>query len=134
MSDHIGCTSLLVIALIVYVIFIRPKLEDRERDASFDNLVLGVIDGLVLADIPVGFCISDLRSFVKGQLASAHKLPDTEALINYTAANGYRYSSYLGSGNHTLFAVLCLVRYAIDTSRPELLEWCESNLERARRN
>ena len=121
------------IAAFAYLFYLRPKLDDKRSKEDFDNRVLGVIDGLTLADVPVGLCSADLRSYIRRNLAGARNLPDGEYLLNYTAANGFRYESYTGRGDHILFAVLCLVRYAHDTGRPELLAWCEDHLEIAQK-
>lgn len=125
--------TLFVIWCLAEIIYFEPRRKKKAEIAAFDHLVLGVIEGLALADAPVGLCVTDLRSYVRRNLAGARKLPDGEYLINYTAANGFRYESYTGRGDHILFAVLCLVRYAHDTGRPELLAWCEDHLEIARK-
>ena len=126
-------TPILLISIFAYLFYFRPKFDNKHADEAFDNLVLGVIDGLILADVPAGLCANDLRSYVRRNLAGAHKLPDGEYLINYTATNGFRYTSQTGRGDHILFAILCLVRYADDTSNAKLLAWCEANLEAARK-
>ena len=126
--------AMLLAGALSYLVYFKPMLEKRKANAEFDNLVLGVIDGLYLMGVPFRCPAVDMRSYVLRQLNAAHKLQSDQTLLNYKAVNGFQYRSLTASGDHTLFAVLCLVRYAAECGNQELLDWCESHLEPARQN
>ncbi len=124
-------TSLFVVVGLVYIIYLRPKYEKLSDDRAFDDCALGYFDGLQFPDkFRFG---DDLRRHLEEQLAKAHSGPSNRALIEYTAKNGFVYRSWTGRKDYHLFVILCIAQYAKEYDRPELVEWCESVMEDARR-
>lgn len=119
---------------IIYIVFLRPKFEKMRDELIFDNRVLAFIDGLHLAGIEFGCACFEMRSYVRSQLSKAHRIPGNQCLIEYTTAKGFRYCSQTGNGDHMLFAILCIAQYAKECGNANLVSWCESNMNLARRD
>lgn len=128
-SGFISGTILL--CCFVYTFFIRSKLEEKQQRSIFDNQVLGFIDALYLADIPLRCSLSTIQSYVKAQLSKAHALPGNQTLIEHTTPSGYTYHSHTCPNDHAQFSVLCLVQYAKETGNEKLLAWCNDNIVQA---
>ena len=126
--------DILFVSSIVYVIILRPKFESARNNLIFDNRVLGFVDGLYFAEIKFGCSDSEMRQYVKEQLSKAHQLPGNQFLIEYTTANGFRYFSHIGNGDHYLFSILCIAQYAKDRNNTALVYWCESMMDLARKS
>ncbi len=128
--------ALFLIASLIYIVFLRSKFAQMREDLMFDNRVLGCVDGLLFALESTGTVLvakSSARSYVKELLAQAHRIPGNQFLIEHTAPDGYTYHSHTGLyGEHYLFAILCLAKYAQDHSKEDLLTWCDSLLNQAR--
>lgn len=122
------------VGLISYMVYFRSLIEKKRNNAIFDERALGFIDGLYLMDVHFRCSCSEMRRYVEEQLAKAHALPGNKALIEYTTSSGWRYYSRTGTGDHTLFAILCIVQYAQERGDSELISWCESVIESARKN
>jgi hypothetical protein len=134
MNDHLGCTTLFVIALIVYVIFILPKIEDRKSNDAFDNRVTGCIDGIFFADVRFRCIRRDVRSYAGTKLSEFRRRADGPGYIEYTTTACQRYSCHFGTGDHMMFALICIAEYAAMDENPELIEWCELQMVEARIN
>lgn len=125
--------SLFVIFGLIYIIFIKSKIEEARQNRSFDCSVLAFIDGLYLAGVEFKCIRLDLKCYVANQLHKAHKLSGNEFLIEHTTAKGLHYSSHIGEHDHPLFAILCITQYAKEYGNGALLSWCESVLPEASR-
>lgn len=130
MNDHLGCTTLFVIALIVYVIFILPKIEDRKSNDAFDNSVLACIDGIFFADVRFRCIPKDVRSYASSRLSSFRRTPGP-GYIEYTTSSGQRYSCHFGPGDHMLCALIFIAEYADQIGNDDLVAWSESQLHEA---
>lgn len=140
LSDFL-CSIFILFALF-YIVYLKPKYEKKRHDLLFDNRVLGFVDAVYFmwecSEAP-GFRFycsnSQLRDYIRTQLEKAHSLPDTKLLIRHTVRSGYCYSSHIGlHGEHTVFALLCMIQYAKETDNDQLLYWCESHLALASKN
>lgn len=127
-------TGTLALVGLVYLFFIQPKFERYRDNLIFDNRVLGFIDGLYLSGIRFGVPDFHMRSYVKDQLRKAHELPGNQFLIEYTCANGWHFSSHTGTGDHMLFALLCIAQFAKGNEDDELVAWCEEHMILAHKN
>ena len=131
---------LLVIASLVYVIFLRPKFEDKRDALIFDNRVIAVIDGLYLSGMKFGCTDFEMRSYARRLLKKAHSIPDNQTLLSHTIVapdrpniDGWTFDSYTGIyGDHLVFALLCLIEYGKETGNLELIAQCEHLLLEAR--
>ena len=126
-----------IVGGLAYIIYFRPQFEKDRDTLIFDNRVLSFIDGLYFSELdellnkkPYCSFTINLRPYVERQLSEAHKLPSNQCLIEYTATDGYLYCSFPSNG-HALFALLCIAQFAKDRDNTELVEWCESKLNRA---
>lgn len=118
----------LLIAGLIYIIFLRPLFEKRRNELIFDNQVIAFIDGLYFSGIEFGCPISDMRIYVKNQLSKAHQLPGNQFLIEYTTSNGYRFCSHTSPNDHMLFAILCIAQFAKEYNNDELKSWAEPKM------
>lgn len=126
--------TLFIVSSLIYIVYFHPKREEEREHLKFDSLVLGFIDGLYLTEIEFGCTAFDMRRYIKQQLAKAHALPGNQFLIEYTTAAGNRFCSHTGNTDHALFAILCIAQYAREQGNTELITWCESMMDSARRN
>lgn len=122
---------ILVVAGLLYLVFLRPKFEAKRDNLEFDNLVLGFIDGLCFSGMEFGGSGSELRRYVEAQLSKAHQLPGNECLIEYTTKDERIYRSWTGRNDAKLFALLCVAEYAKEHDLTSLVSWCESNMIQA---
>lgn len=122
--------GLLIVACLFYVVFIRPKIEKAREDSDFDSRVLAFVEGLRFSGLDLR---AEILRYVEDQLERAHKLPGNQALIEYTTEQGWCYRSWTGEGDHMLFAVICIAQFGKESGDDELVSWCESMMEDARR-
>lgn len=133
-------TGLLVIAGLVYVIFLRPRFEDKRDALIFDNRVIAVIDGLYLSGMKFGCTDFEMRSYARRLLKKAHSIPDNQTLLSHTIVapdrpniDGWTFDSHTGIyGDHIVFALLCLIEYGKETGHQNLITQCEQLLLDAR--
>ena len=111
-----------------YLFIIRDITERRKEQLIFDNSSLGFVSALYLINIPLHCSLHEIESYIKDQLALAHKLPGNEFLLEYTTPAGYTYRSHTSQNDHALFVILCLVQYAKEHNNNDLLAWCNANI------
>jgi hypothetical protein len=123
----------LTIAGSVYLIWLRPYLDRKREQELFARSVLSFIDGLYIAGIAFSCTADEMRNHARSLLEKADKLPGNQHLLQHTTESGFTYKSFTGSGDHMLFALLCVIDYAKLYSNDKLLQWCESELESSRK-
>lgn len=125
-------TSVLVIGGLVYLFFLRPKIEAAKYSRIFDSRVLSVIDGLHLSGIKFGCTDFEMRAYTKQLLDKAHSIPSAETLLTHTFyrnQNCWTFNSHTGlHGEHTTFALLCVIDYCKNYDKPDLIAQCEEML------
>lgn len=126
-------TAVLLLAALAYVIFVQPKLDERKANQVFDASVVAYLTGLKSYISECRVSIYDVRSYALRKLECAHKLPGNQFLFEYQAPSGLHYTGSTGPDDYPLFAMLCLVHFALDTGNQDLLDWSHSMLEEARK-
>lgn len=128
--------GVVVIALLAWLIYFRPKNQDKNDALIFDNRVLATIDGLYLSGMKFGCTDFEMRAHARRLLEKAHTLPDNEFLLEHTITdpnsnwNDYTFRSHIGLyGEHITFALLCIIDHA---DNEELIVKCEQLLIQAR--
>ena len=121
--------ALIILTLsLTYITILRPMHKRQTDLLAFDQAVLGFIDALYLAGIPMHCTLLEIRHYISDLLRKAHKLPSNQHLLEHTTPSGYTYRSYTGHHDHAQFALVCLARYASETENQALLEWCNRNM------
>lgn len=128
-----GVSFTILIASLAYIFYVKPRYEAERNEFVFCKQVLAFIDGLSFSGITAHCSIYDLRPFVEHQLSESRNRPGNQPRIEYTTSNGHRFTAYSGKNDHVLFAVICVALYAQDYSNRDLIAWCESELEHARK-
>lgn len=130
MEDFAGTLSgMLMLAALFYVIFLRPKQEKRRDQITFDNRVLGFIDGLYASGMKFGCTDFEMRAHARRLLEKAHALPSNQLLLEHTCSNGFAFRSHTGlHGDHICFALLCIIDRADPERDAELISQCEAML------
>lgn len=131
---------LFAILALVWLIYLRPKFERKKDALIFDNRVLSFIDGLYLSGMRFGCADFEMRSYVARLLRKAHALPGTEHLIEHAISvpqwpklDGMIFRSHIGlHGEHISFAILCIIEYAKEYDKHDLLVQCDQLLTEAR--
>ena len=136
--DRISAIEILPPLFLIYgildMLIFQPRREKKRDNLTFDNRVLGFVDGLHFSEV-VHFYCPDMRGYVADQLLQAHQISDNQFLIEYRTASGLIYRSHTGlHGEHELFALLCIAQYAKEYGKDDLVAWCESKMELARKD
>lgn len=125
-------SAILMLAALFYVIYLRPKQEERREQLIFDNRVLATIDGLHLSGMKFGCTDFEMRAYAKRLLEKAHALPGNQLLLKHTTRHGYTFYSHTGlHGEHITFALLCIIDYAEGYDDQDLITQCEKLLKAA---
>lgn len=121
--------GILFVVGISYLIYFRPKWEEKRDALIFDNRVLATIDGLYLSGMNFGCSDFAMRNHARHLLEKAHALPNNQFLLEHTRANGYTFRSHMGLyGDHINFALLCIIDYAKVDENEDLIKQCEQLL------
>ena len=118
--------AVLVLALLAWLVYFRPRQKAAHDALVFDNRVLATIDGLYLSGMKFGCTDFEMQGHARRLLEKAHALPGNQTLLKHTCPNGYTYHSHTGLyGEHITFALLCIIDYADDK---QLIAQCEKLL------
>lgn len=120
-----------VLVLLAYIVYFKPKAEEKAANALFDSRVLSVIDGLYLAGLRFRCSLWEMQGYAKDVLRVAHLKPGNACYIEYTAKSGFVYRAHVCS-DHALFALICILQYAACDDNAQLTEQCEALLGEAR--
>lgn len=128
------CTSLfflIILAVFCFaeLIYLEPHRKKKLSHAEFDGRVFGFIDALFLDGFRYHCRAADLHNHARLWLDKAQANQDI--ILMHTAPNGHRWSAHTSTGEHAIFAVLCIIDYAKSTNNAELLSWAESMLSLA---
>lgn len=117
------------IPLLVYLFYFRPKLEERKEFAQNSAQIIGIIDGLYLAN--GDFYPGDVRTSALHHLERSKSLPGNEPTLTYVSHDGWNYQAF--PSDIALFAVICVLLYAHSIQKDSLIEQYEHMLESARK-
>lgn len=122
--------DIVAILFLAYLIYFRPKLEERKELAKNSAQIIGIIDGLYLANSD--FYPGDVRISALHHLERSKSLPGNEPTLTYVSQNGWNYQAF--PSDTALFAVICVLLYAHSIQKNSLIEQYEHMLEAARKS
>lgn len=118
------------IPLLAYAFYFHPKSKERKEFAQNSTQIIGIIDGLYLANDD--FYPDDVRTSALYHLERSKSLPANEPTLTYVSQDGWNYQAF--PSDTTLFAVICVLLYAHSVQKDRLIERYEHMLESARKN
>lgn len=118
------------IPLLSYLFYFRPKLEERKEFAQNSAQIIGIIDGLYLAN--GDFYPGDVRTSALHHLERSKSLLGNKPTLTYVSQDGWNYQAF--PSDTALFAVICVLLYAHSIQKDSLIEQYEHMLETARKN
>ena len=122
--------AFVVIPLLAYAFYFQPKLKERKELAQNSAQIIGIIDGLYLAN--GDFYPGDVRTSALHHLERSKSLPGNEPTLTYVSQDGWNYQAF--PSDTALFAVICVLLYAHSIQKDSLIEQYEHMLEAARKN
>lgn len=118
------------VSLLAYLFYFRPKSEEHKKLAQNRVQIIGIIDGLYLAN--KDFYPGDVRTSALDYLERSKLLPGNEPTLTYMSQDGRNYQAF--PSDTALFAVICVLLYAHSIQKDSLIEQYEHMLETARKN